>query len=54
MLRIVSTHMTGTIAQARETIERSKEAEKIKIDLEKAANEFKTEIENKTNEIMRL
>jgi len=42
------------LAQARETIERSKEAEKIKIDLEKAANEFKTEIENKTAEIKRL
>ena len=41
------------LAQARETIERSKQAEKIKIDLEKVAIKFKAEIENKTNEIMR-
>ena len=30
------------LAQARETIERSKEAEKIKIDLERVANKFQT------------
>nr|MBL0732039.1 hypothetical protein [Desulfobacterales bacterium] len=42
------------LAQARETIARSEQTKKIKIDLEKAANKFKVEIENRTDEIMRL